>query len=104
MLVRKKETTSSKNVSNLLPKILLKIENKYKRKPRSVIEAWSEVIDKRIAVMTKVVSCNDGVLTVMVKNSTLYSLLNNYEKNEILRKLQARFSEEIIHKLVFKIG
>ena len=100
----KNETTAGKNIGNLLPKFLLKVENKYKKNPRNIVQAWQDVIDKRVVSMTKVVSYNEGVLTVKVMNSTLYSLLNNYEKDGILKRLQAKFSEEIIHKLVFKIG
>lgn len=93
-----------KNASDLLPKILSNIEKKYKNNPLNVVESWPIIIGSKLAPMTQVVGFDNGVLTVKVKSSTLYSLLNNYEKDKLLEKLQKNFSEKIIQKLCFKLG
>jgi hypothetical protein len=101
---KRKQYNSAINIGSLLPKVLLNIEKKYRKNPRSIIEAWPKVIGEKLASMTRVVSYNEGILIVKVKSSTLYSLLNNYEKEILLKKLQKKFSKEIIHKLIFKLG
>lgn len=99
-----KVAIATKNASDLLPKILCSIEKKYKSNPSNVVESWPKIIGSKLAPMTQVVGLVDGVLTVKVKSSTLYSLLNNYEKDKLLEKLQSNFSEKIIQKLCFKLG
>lgn len=91
-------------IGNIIPEVLSSIEKKFKSNPVNIIESWPTIIGRELAAMTKVVSLEDGVLTVKVKSSTLYSLLNNYEKDKILKKMQSNFSEKVIRKLCFKIG
>lgn len=93
-----------KDISKLLPKVLLKIESKYKNNPLNVIESWPEIIGSKLAPYTKIVSFEDGILTIKVKSSTLYSLLNNYEKDKLLKKLQSIYSKKVVQKLYFKHG
>ena len=101
---RSEEDLLPKNAKELLPKILLKLEKKYRNNSINIIESWPEIVGSRLAPMTKVIGFDDGILTVKVKNSTLFSLLNNYEKDKILLKLQTQFSDKIIKKLCFKLG
>lgn len=96
--------STPQNLSDILPKILLNIEKKYRSNPSNVVESWPKIIGSKLAPMTKVVGFEGGVLTVKVKSSTLFSLLNNYEKDKLLLKLQSNFSEKIIQKLCFKLG
>ena len=56
---------------------------------------------EKMAPMTKPVSFADGVLTVKVKSSTLYSLLVAHEKPRLLGRLKEKFS---IRNLVFRVG
>ena len=93
-----------KDIKTLLPNVLDNIEKKYKKNPINVMEIWPEIIGKKLSPMTKAVSLKDGVFVVKVKSSTLYSLLNNYEKQKLLEKLQNKISKDIVHKIVFKIG
>ena len=98
------EESIPKNAGEILPNILLKIEKKYKSNPLNVVESWPAIIGSKLAPMTKVAGFEDGVLTVKIKSSTLFSLLNNYEKDKLLLKLQSKFSDKIIQKLCFKLG
>ena len=54
--------------------------------------------------MTVAVSLIEGVLTVRVKNATLYSLLVQHEKERLLKALQKKFSKGAVCQLVFKVG
>lgn len=101
---KKQIIPSTKNINSMLPKVLLNIESKYKKNPLNLIGAWQKIIGEKLAPMTKIVSFDKGILIIKVKSSTLYSLLNNYEKEKLLKKMQNKFSKEIIHKLVFKNG
>jgi hypothetical protein len=96
--------TTTKSISDILPGVLSNLEKRYKSNPSSVIESWPSIIGSELAPMTKAVGFDRGILTVKVKSSTLYSLLNNYEKERILKKLQSKFSEKIIQKIYFKLG
>ena len=93
-----------RNISEILPGVLSNIEDKYKKNPSNIIASWPEIIGKKLAPMTKVISYSDGILIIKVKSSTLYSLLNNYEKDKLLQKLQDKFSKKIIQKIHFKLG
>ena len=95
---------SEKPISSYLPEILQKIEEDFERKPKRVLEAWPEIIGKKIAPMTKAISLENGILKVLVKSSTLYSLLSLYEKRRLLEKLQKRFSKKVVKILVFRKG
>ena len=91
MTVRRKDRMDveaiPRNASEILPKILLNIEKKYRSNPSNVVESWPQIIGSKLAPMTKVVGFENGVLTVKVKSSTLFSLLNNYEKDKLLVKV-----------------
>ena len=92
-----------RNIDIILPGVIGKIEKNYKNNPSNIIETWPIIIGKKLAPMTKVESLQNGTLVVKVKNSTLYSLLTSYEKEKILKKLQTKFSKNVIQKLYFKL-
>jgi predicted nucleic acid-binding Zn ribbon protein len=94
----------TKEIKNLLPQVMKDIEGAYAKKSIHVIKAWPEIIGEKLAPMTQVVSFKDGILTVVVKSSTLYSLLCQHEKERILQLLQKRFSKEIVRKVLFRMG
>ena len=54
--------------------------------------------------MTEAISFKDGVLTVKVKNSTLHSLLTQYDKPRILNSLKQKFPTAGIRNVHFRIG
>lgn len=93
---------TNRDIRKLLPEALEKIGEKFQDQGSLVLEAWPEIIGKEIAPMTKAVSCEDGVLTVQVKNSTLHSLLSGQEKGRILFQVQKRFPYVKVQKIVFR--
>lgn len=88
-------------IEELLADILAGIRKKTEIPREAVFREWAFLLGEKMAAMTQPVSFADGVLTVIVKSSTLYSLLRAHEKPRLLRKLQEKFQ---VKDLVFKIG
>lgn len=92
----------SKQLGDIANKFLFEVSENYKKKPLSVIESWPKIIGK-LSQMTKVISFKRGLLVVGVKSSTLYSLLTNYEKGKILKKMQEEFSKDLVKDIAFRM-
>lgn len=90
--------------SDLLPVVLSQISETYQDRPDLILSSWPEVIGPKLSSMTQAVSFSHGVLTVKVKNSTLYSLLSRHDKPRILAALRQRFPKICINNIWFKIG
>ena len=101
--MRRKNTESSfDHLKHVLPDVLNKIGVEFEKRPTRVIEAWPEIIGKQLAPMTKAIKVEKGCLFVEVKSATLYSLLEQYEKPRLLKKVQQKFSRSGIRKIVFR--
>lgn len=92
---------TSKTIKDILPYFLKKIERK---KSVDIKTIWKDVIGEKLAPMTKAVSFEKKILIVKVKNSTLHSLLSNYEKEKLIKKIQKKNSKCVIKDIIFKIG
>jgi len=103
-LNNKKCLSTNKVVKNFLPKILLDIEKDYLKNPNSIIEYWPKIIGKKLEPMTKVISFKNNILYILVKSSTLYSILTLNEKEKLLKLMQKKFSKDVIKNIIFKIG
>lgn len=97
------EVTTYK-VTDLLPKVLVEIQHVYQDRPDLILACWPEVIGPKLAAMTQALSFVDGILVVKVKNSTLYNLLNQYDKPRVLHSLRQKFPSITIKNIVFRIG
>jgi len=87
-----------------MPKILTEIHAKDKS-PLPLFQAvWPKVIGVKLAAMTEVIAFENGVLTISVSNASLYSLLAQYEKGRILKKIKGQFPEIEIHDIYFRRG
>ena len=91
----------AKQMSDLLPEIIVDLGRKIKDPREEIYQFWRDLMGEKMAPLTQPVSFVDGVLTVKVKSSTLYSLLAGPEKARLLRALQEKFS---IRNLVFRVG
>ena len=67
-----------------------------------VIAAWPEIVGPKFATMSEAVGLRDGVLRIRVKNSTLYTLFVQYEKERLRSLLRARFTA--VKDIDFKMG
>lgn len=90
-----------KKMTDLLPNIMSEIEKKNTDPREAIFLFWKELMGEKMAPMTEVISFKDGILTVKVKNSTLYSLLQQHEKPRLKARLQEKFS---IRDIMFRVG
>ncbi len=94
---------TSHHIKNLLPDVLKKIEHNFLLHTDQILDAWPEIIGEEFAPMTQAISFNSGVLIVKVANSTLYSLLAQNEKFNILARLKKKFPKISIQNIVFRM-
>lgn len=85
----------------MLSEILSDLGKRTKDPSIEIFKAWQNLIGEKMAHLAEPVSYIDGILTVKVKSSTLYSLLAGPEKSRLLKTLKEKFS---IRNLVFRVG
>jgi len=95
---------TARRISDILPIILSQIGESLQDRPDLILESWPGIVGQQIATMTQAITFQEGVLTVKVKNSTLYSLLSQNDKPRILNLLRKKFSKVTIKNIVFRIG
>ncbi len=88
-------------MADLLPELLAEIGKRAGDPREEVFRFWFELIGEKMAPLTQPISVHEGVLTVKVKSSTLYSLLCQHEKPRLLKAMQEKFS---IRNIVFRVG
>jgi len=94
----------NKQLKDLLPKMLDRIMALQRDRPDLICAAWVEVIGEKLAPMTKATAFKEGILTVKVANSTLYSLLMQQERARLLALLRKKFPGAGIKNIHFRIG
>ena len=96
----------AKTLQDLLPQVLNRFQKGGGRAAmgQEVLESWPELEGPSVAKLNRAISFLDGILTVLVKSSTLYSLLRQHEKARLLELLKQRFSKLEVRDIVFRIG
>ncbi len=95
---------TGKFLTALLPSVLYKIDGSYQERSDLILDAWPQIVGKRLAPMTKAVKFVKGVLFVKVSNSTLLSLLTCHEKAKLLNALQEMFPSVTVRDIEFRIS
>lgn len=95
---------TTRHLRQLLPRFLESVGNKLKERPDLILAAWPEVIGAQLSSMTQALSFIDGVLTVKVNNSTLYSLLTQNDKPRLIQNLRDKFPQTLIKTIYFRLG
>ena len=90
-----------KRMTDLLPEVLNDLGKKAKDPREEIYKFWRELMGEKMAPLAEPISFVEGVLTVKVKSSTLYSLLVAHERPRLLGRLQEKFS---IRNLIFRVG
>lgn len=90
-----------KKMADLLPEVLNDLGRKTRDPREEIFRFWRELIGEKMAMLAEPVAFVEGVLTVKVKSSTLYSLLVTHERPRLLARLQEKFS---IRNLIFRVG
>lgn len=83
---------------------MAQISEKLKDDPRAILELWPKIVGPKISEMARAVSFESGVLKVRVENSTLYSLLNAYEKKRLLFEFRKHLPKVQFRDILFRIG
>lgn len=96
--------STSHQLNDVLPHVLKHLNAHFKDRPDLILAAWPSFIGAKLAPMTQAVSFENGVLLVKVKNSTLYSLLNQREKPKLIQALRSKFPQILIKTILFRIG
>ncbi len=95
---------TGKHLSEILPEWLAGVGARFQESSDLVLLAWPEVIGAKFAPMARAVSFIEGVLTVKVRNSSLYSLLIQHEKNKLQNQLQKQVPSVKIRNIIFRLG
>lgn len=95
---------TNKPIQPLLAHLLQNLSRVHADRPDLILASWSELVGEEFASMTKAVSFFDGVLTVKVNNSSLHSVLVQYERGKLLHKLRQKFPRVGIRNISFRIG
>lgn len=95
---------TGKYLAELLPKYLKEMKTLHQMRPDLILAFWPKLIGEKLAPMTRAFSFESGILTVKVKNSTLYSLLVQNEKSKLLKSLKNQFPSVPIRDIYFRIG
>lgn len=88
-------------MADLLPDLMADLGKRAADPREEIFRFWNELIGEKIAPMAEAISFFEGILTVKVKSSTLYTLLVTHERPRLLRRLQEKFS---IRNIVFRVG
>ncbi|MCB1114440.1 MAG: DUF721 domain-containing protein [Chlamydiia bacterium] len=95
---------TSKKVGDLLAGVLGTVSEKYQDKPDLILATWPSIVGEKLAPMAKAVRFDEGILYVKVKNSTLYSLLEQSEKRRLMATLKKKFPKVEIRGIQFRMG
>lgn len=95
---------TSKTLQSLLPDFLKKVNQTCSKREDLIPLAWPEIIGEKLAPMSRAESFRDGVLYVVISNSTLLSILNHREKQVLLKKFKAKFPKTDIKEIRFRLG
>lgn len=94
---------TSHQIKEILPQVLYKLGLMYQERGDLVLSSWPEIVGPTLAPMTEAMSFKDGILYVLVKNSTLYSLFTQNEKQKILKSLRSKFPKVVIKTVIFRM-
>lgn len=95
---------TTRKLSDVLPQVLHQVNETFSDRPDLILAAWPEIIGPHLAPMTQAVSFAEGVLTVKVKNSSLYALLSTNDKPRLVREMRLKFPRILIKTILFRIG
>lgn len=95
---------TARSLKVLLPLMLEKIEERYECDVEHLFSQFRQILGENLSLMVHSLRFNENILYVLVKNSSLYSLLATHEKNRILKELRHRCKSVKIENISFKIG
>jgi hypothetical protein len=95
---------SGRTIRELLPLVLRQIGRRVNGDREVVLAAWPEIIGSQFAPMARAASFEEGVLTVVVTNASLFSLLAYRDRKRLLQALREKLPNVEIKHLNVRIG
>ena len=95
---------SSKNVNDVLPKILTELRIDKRQSETEVLKVWNNLIDPNIVAHAKPTGLHKGTLFVTVDSSAWLSEIVRYRRREILERLQNSFGKDLISTISVRVG
>ena len=94
----------SHKLNTLIANFLQKIDKNRWASFQDLTKEWPQIVGEHVSQFTKPLFVKNRVFYVAVKNATLYSLLNQYEKKRLTQILKEKFPHLDLAKIVFKMG
>jgi Protein of unknown function (DUF721). len=73
-------------------------------RPQEVIEAWYRILGKKYNGMTQAVGLRDGVLSIKVRNASLYAVLKQSSQKELISQIHSAVPGAKIKEIRFLLG
>jgi len=93
-----------RTIREMLPIVLRQIGRRVHGDRDVVLAAWPEIVGAQFAPLTRAISFEEGVLTVVVSNASLYSLLAHRDRKRLLHALREKLPNVEIKHLNVRIG
>lgn len=94
---------TTKSLGSLCKHFLQKCTKENFSTKEEVFKAWSDIMGERLGKLTQVVSLKNGLLTIKVQSSVLYSMLSAQDCSHIIAKLQEKIPYQV-NKIKFWYG
>lgn len=92
------------HLGQILPGILQKMEANYGDRPDLVLAAWPDIVGRNLSSMALAKRFDEGILHVEVKNSSLYALLSQRDKQKLILALRQKFPQLEIKSIYFRLA
>lgn len=96
--------TTTRQVKDLLFSYMSDLHTVHEVRGDLIVAVWPEIVGAKIAMYAQAIAFTDEILTVKVKNSTLYSILRQNDKPKLLAALRAKFPSVRIRDIYFRLG
>lgn len=73
-------------------------------KPQEVIEAWYEILGKKYNGMTRAIGLKDGILSIKVRNASLYAVLKQSSQKELISRIHSAVPGVKVKEIRFLLG
>lgn len=95
---------TGRTIKRLLPKLMEKIDETQQQQPNVVLQTFQQILGAELSKIALAKSYSDGVLYVLVKNSTFLSVLHSHEKGRLLSQLREKCPKHRFDNIVFRVG
>jgi hypothetical protein len=99
-----KPSRVGRTLKELLPLVLRQIGRRVHGDREIVLAAWPEIIGPQFAPMARAASFEEGVLTVVVTNASLFSLIAYRDRKRLIQALRDKLPNVDIKHLNVRIG